>query len=152
ILNVTLGNIDEYLWIRDFFMYLDAVEKSEIKMKIHPYIFKVLSTNCKLIPVVIDGNNILMAENLKGPDRIATLLEHVAKLDKTYFPFYIVFDENAKYKFKTAYFSYKRTYYHSPADEFILNLAKEINGVVCSRDRFKDYGGDIVNIWYQLKI
>lgn len=152
IMQLTLCNIDEYLWMRDFFMYLDPVEKNEVKLKIHPYIYKVLSTNSTLIPVVIDGNNILMSEVLKGPDKISTLLENISKLDKAYFPFYIVFDENAKYKFKTAYFSYKRTYYHSPADEFILRLAKEINGVVCSRDRFKDYGYDVLNIWYQLKI
>ncbi|MFN6992179.1 MAG: ribonuclease, partial [Fervidobacterium sp.] len=145
IMHLTLYNIDEYLWMRDFFMYLDVMEKNEVKMKIHPYIYKVLSTNSTLIPVVIDGNNILMCEALKGPDKISTLLEHISKLDKAYFPFYIVFDENAKYKFETKYFSHKRTYYHSPADEFILRLAKEINGVVCSRDRFKDYGHEVLN-------
>lgn len=151
ILSIRLDNLEEHLWVKDFIVYLDPMEKSEIKSKVHPYIWKVLSSDSSTVPVIIDGNNILMSKILQGPDKISNLLEHIEKLDKVYFPFYIVFDKNAKYRFQTEYFSYKKTYYHSPADELILKLAIEINGVVCSMDRFKNYGYDIVNIWYQLK-
>jgi hypothetical protein len=102
--------------------------------------------------VVIDGSNILLAFELRGPERIDTLLELISKLDQTYFPFYLVFDANAKYKFHTRYFNYKRTYYHSPADELILGLAREVRGVVCSKDKFKDYNMNIRNIWYDLRL
>lgn len=143
-------NLEDYIWMRDFISYLDPVEKNNVKSKVHPYVWKVLSSN-KTIPVVIDGNNILMSSKLIGSEKIDVLLMHIAKLDRTYFPFYIVFDENAKYKFRTKYFNYKRTYYHSPADELIINLAKELKGVVCSMDKFKEYDS-VENIWYQLKI
>ncbi|MFN3328998.1 MAG: hypothetical protein ACK40U_09135, partial [Fervidobacterium pennivorans] len=32
IMHLTLYNIDEYLWMRDFFMYLDVMEKNEVKI------------------------------------------------------------------------------------------------------------------------
>ncbi|WP_448378152.1 ribonuclease [Fervidobacterium sp.] len=152
IFKVKPENLEEYLWINDFVDYLSPIEKSEIKNKVHPYVWKVLSSRSKTIPVIIDGNNILLASELRGPERIDTLLELISKLDQTYFPFYLVFDANAKYKFHTRYFNYKRTYYHSPADELILGLAREVKGVVCSKDKFKDYNMNIRNIWYDLKL
>ncbi|QIV78009.1 ribonuclease [Fervidobacterium pennivorans] len=152
IFKVKPENLEEYLWINDFVDYLSPIEKSEIKNKVHPYVWKVLNSKSKTIPVVIDGNNILLASELRGPERIDALLELISKLDQTYFPFYLVFDANAKYKFHTRYFNYKRTYYHSPADELILGLAREIKGVVCSKDKFKDYNMNIRNIWYDLKL
>lgn len=151
IFKVNPENLEEYLWVKDFVEYLSPIEKSEIKKKVHPYVWKVLSSKEQNIPVIIDGNNVLLAPELRGPDKIDSLLEHISRLAPTYFPFYLVFDANAKYKFRTSYFNYKRTYYHSPADELILGLAKEVKGVVCSKDKFKDYNTDIKNIWYDLK-
>lgn len=152
ILKVKPENLEEYIWIRDFIEYLTPIEKNTIKTKVHPYVWKVLSSNTVTTPVVIDGSNILMVSEFRGQEKIDILLEHIAKLNHTYFPFYIVFDANAKYKFHTKYFNYKRTYYHSPADELIIGLAKEIKGVVCSKDKFKDYTLSIKNIWYEMKL
>lgn len=152
ILKIKLENIEEYLWVRDFIDYLSPIEREGLKQKLHPYVWKVLTTKNSAIPIVIDGNNVLMCAKLKNPEKIDSLLEHIARLSQTYFPFYIVFDENAKYKFHTKYFEYKRVYYHSPADELIIGLAKELGGVVCSQDRFKDYNDGVKNIWYELGI
>ena len=151
-ISITPETLEEYLWMRDFIKYLNPIESKSLKARLHPYVWKVLSSKENTIPVIIDGNNILMSKNIKGPEKIDSLLELIAKLDKVYFPFYIVFDENAKYKFHTKYFNYKKTYYHSPADELIINLAKEYKGVVCSMDRFKEYEINIKNIWYELKL
>ncbi|MGC8955207.1 MAG: ribonuclease [Fervidobacterium sp.] len=152
ILLVKPETLEEHLWIKDFAHYLSPIEKNKVKSKIHPYVWKVLTADARTMPVIIDGNNILMSKHLRGPEKIDVLLEYISKLDKVYFPFYIVFDENAKYKFQTRYFNYKKTYYHSPADELIISLAKEYNGVVCSMDRFKDYNIEVKNIWYELNI
>ncbi|MEN3041777.1 MAG: ribonuclease [Fervidobacterium sp.] len=149
-LEIQPENVEDYIWMRDFIFYLDPMEKNKIKSKLHPYVWKVLS-NTSGVPVIIDGNNVLMSNKLVGSEKIDVLLSLIAKLDRLYFPFYIVFDENAKYKFKTKYFNYKRVYFHSPADELIIALAKEIKGVVCSMDKFKEY--ELVeNIWYKLKL
>jgi len=152
ILRVTPENLEEHIWIKDFVEYLSPIEKNAIKSKVHPYVWKVLSSHAPTTPVVIDGSNILMISEFKGPEKIDILLEYIAKLSHTYFPFYIVFDANAKYKFHTKYFNYKRTYYHSPADELVIGLAKEIKGVVCSKDRFKDYSQHVKNIWYEIRL
>ncbi|HCI28729.1 MAG TPA: ribonuclease [Fervidobacterium sp.] len=152
IIRITPLELEDYLWMRDFVNYLDGVERNSVKSMIHPYVWRVLTCKNFEKPLIIDGNNILMISELKGPEKIDTLLSLVSKLDKIYFPFYVVFDANAKYKFNTKYFKYKRVYYHSPADELILGLAKELNAVVCSRDRYREYSSKIRNIWHELKV
>ncbi|MEJ5258404.1 MAG: ribonuclease [Fervidobacterium sp.] len=152
VLKIRPENLEEYLWVRDFVEYLTPIEKENLRQKLHPYVWKILISKSTAIPIVIDGNNVLMSPKLKFPEKIDSLLEYIARLNQTYFPFFIVFDENAKYKFRTKYFEYKRVYYHSPADELIIGLAKELGGVVCSQDRFKDYADNIKNIWYELGI
>ncbi|MGB4262043.1 MAG: ribonuclease [Fervidobacterium sp.] len=152
IMRITPLELEDYLWMRDFVNYLDGVERNSVKSMIHPYVWRVLTCKNFEKPLIIDGNNILMISELKGPEKIDTLLSLVSKLDKIYFPFYVVFDANAKYKFNTKYFKYKRVYYHSPADELILGLAKELNAVVCSRDRYREYSSKIRNIWHELKV
>jgi len=152
IVTVTPLELEEHIWMRDFINYLDQIEKNSLRPKIHPYVWKVLTCQGFEKPLVIDGSNVLMVSELKGSDKIDTLLSLVAKLEKTYFPFYIVFDANAKYKFNTKYFSYNKVYYHSPADELVLGLATELNAVVCSRDRYREYNSKIHNVWYDLKI
>lgn len=143
-------NLEDYLWLTDFLKYLGPIERSEIKNKVHPYVWKVLSNSEPSVPVVIDGSNIMMQRELRGPEKIDDLLSKIATLKETYFPFFIVFDANAKYKFKTRYLGYKRTYFHSPADELIISLCKQYNAVVCSEDRFREYDLAVENIWYRL--
>ncbi|WP_241498816.1 ribonuclease [Fervidobacterium thailandense] len=150
ILLIKPENIEDNLWLTDFLKYLSPVERSELRSKVHPYVWKVLSNPQPSVPVVIDGSNVLMQKELRGPEKIDDLLSKIATLKETYFPFFIVFDANAKYKFNTRYFNYKRTYLHSPADELILSLCKQYNAVVCSKDRFREYEVAVENIWYKL--
>jgi len=152
IVNITPLELEKHLWMKDFINYLDPIEKNSLRPKIHPYVWKVLTCHMFEKPLVIDGSNVLMISELKGPEKIDTLLSMIAKLEKAYFPFYIVFDANAKYKFSTKYFNYDKVYYHSPADELVLGLATELNAVVCSRDRYREYNSNIHNVWYDLKM
>lgn len=147
---VTPESLEENIWLKEFVHQLTPIDRAELRRAVNPYVWRVLTAHHFAAPVVIDGSNVLMQSELRGPDRIDDLLERISTLPEVYFPFYIVFDENARYKFNSRYLNYKRSYHHSPADELIVSLCIEKRAVVCSKDRFREYEIPTRNIWYEI--
>ncbi len=153
LINVNKMNLEENLWIVDFWRKLSPVQKKEVEKLLDKYVLYVLenlSKGRKGIPVVIDGNNVFLSTELKytKEDKIDVVLNYLTRLKELYFPYYIVFDNNAPYIFDTGYFDHKNTYFHSPADELLIEIAKERNGVIFSKDKFRNYAENIKTLWF----
>ncbi len=153
LLKINKMNLEENLWLADFWKNLSPVQKKEIGKSLDKYVLYVLeksSKGKKGIPIVIDGNNVFLSNELKytKEDKIDVVLNYIATLKEFYFPYYIVFDNNAPYIFDTEYFDHKNAYFHSPADELLIEIAKERNGVIFSKDKFRNYAEKIKTLWF----
>lgn len=143
--SITFQNIDKINWIREIIYELDPVSKQKVreKISIHPYLKRALFSK-PISPVILDGNNIAFWSIPPSTKNIYNLLETLSKAKDFYFPFYIVFDKNAKYMFKNdGIFKLPNVYFHSPADELIISLAKTKKGKIISKDKFRDWDKNI---------
>lgn len=140
--NITLQNYLEIEPYRKLYSELDIIQRAELnsKLRCHPYIKAALTRKAKN-SMVLDGSNIFMLR--KRFSDLDFVLEKIAYHDLFYYPFWIVFDKNIVHLIeegnKSAWFESPSVFLYSPADEFILRLAKENNAVVVSSDRFRQW-------------
>ncbi|QTA37848.1 hypothetical protein JYK00_09015 [Thermosipho ferrireducens] len=143
-------DLSDVEWLRELITYLDPISKEEIrKLTVHPYIKRALFSKPKG-PAVLDGSNIIFWSFPPNEANIELVIEKLGTIRDFYFPFYIVFDKNIKYKFNSKYFRHPNTYFHSPADELILSLAKEKKGVIISKDKFKEWNSNIKRLEFKV--
>jgi hypothetical protein len=140
---------DDMGFARELYNYLDPLSKAEVEQDhtINPYIMTMLKHKVDGT-VVVDGSNILMLDSFPDLKNIDNLFRGLSKYKKRYYPVYLVFDNNAQFMVNMGKWSnYKYTYFHSPADELILSMAKNKKCPVISRDKYRDwsYFGEILD-------
>ena len=116
--------------------------------RIHPYISRLLTDfKSKRFGAVIDGSNIYHAGLKPSLSNFERLFLSMSRFRFILFPLRFVFDENIIYilraeekiKFERTFMKSRKVVLHSPADEMILNMAKNTGYFVISKDRFRDY-------------
>ncbi|WP_233120247.1 hypothetical protein [Thermosipho sp. 1074] len=142
---ITFFDLKKINWIKDLVRELDPISKEKIKelSKIHPYLLRALFVKPEC-PVILDGNNIAHWTFPANINNIIDVFDKLSTTKKFYFPFYIVFDRNAKYMFKNnEILKFQNVYFYSPADEMILTLAKKLKAKIISKDKFRDWDKNI---------
>ncbi|MEJ5228997.1 MAG: hypothetical protein WHT65_03255 [Pseudothermotoga sp.] len=140
------GKIEPY---KQLYKELDQVTQTEVysKLKCHPYVKAALKRKAKQ-PMVLDGSNKFMLR--KRLSDLEFILEAIARNDRFFYPFWVVFDRNivhlVKDEISSPWFKSPVVYFHSPADEFILKIAREEDAVILSSDRFRQWGTDLPRI------
>lgn len=138
-----LGELRSLLSLRD----REEVKNLKRLRVTHPYVKSVLfARTCRA--VVIDGSNIVFS--MQGhPDlnRLETLFERIARSRVALFPFRIIFDGNIAYTIGgfqqdrlDRWLALPQVETYSPADERIIQLARQENAVVITYDRYLEYG------------
>ncbi|MBO8161583.1 MAG: hypothetical protein H0Z24_08105 [Thermosipho sp. (in: Bacteria)] len=138
-----IHDFEKIKWLRELISEFDPITKEKIKERInvHNYIRKALLSK-PTSEIILDGSNIIHWTTPPSFYNIERVLQKLSTLKKLYFPFYIVFDENAKYMYKSNIFDYPNVYFHSPADEMIINLAISKKAKIISRDKFREWDID----------
>ncbi|ABR31274.1 hypothetical protein SU69_07230 [Thermosipho melanesiensis] len=142
---ITFFNFEKIFWIKDIIKELDPISKEKIKSssKIHPYLLRAIFSKPEC-PVILDGNNICYWTSHPNPENILMVFDRLSEGKKFYFPYYIVFDKNAKYIFKNSkVLNFQNVYFHSPADELIIYLSKSKGAKIISKDNFRDWDKEI---------
>ncbi len=98
--------------------------------------------------LIVDGNNIAMVGRARVDlDNIFLVFELLGRMKKVPWPFAIVFDANFIYQLKGSqktlfegkFLKHPSVYFHSPADEKILEMASHTPACVLTNDRYMDY-------------
>ncbi|MDK2886081.1 MAG: hypothetical protein PWP54_639 [Thermosipho sp. (in: thermotogales)] len=137
-------DFEKITWLNELIYELDPISKVKIKENIYvnKYIEKALFSK-PVSEVILDGSNILHWSIPPSVKNIEKVLNKLSNLNKLYFPFYIVFDKNAKYMFNSQIFEFPNVYFYSPADKFIIDLAISKKAKIISKDKFREWGIDI---------
>ncbi len=149
----------EIRWIKDFYSTLEQNQKESLietlrANSIHPYLRRLL-TQKTLTGVVIDASNI-MHSGLIEPDplRLKELMNVLGINQIVYFPLLFVFDANADFivqkkrdYWEKNFLNNPNVFFHSPADEYVLNIAFEKKYHVISNDKYRDYNADDVTLF-----
>ncbi len=114
------------------------------EISIHPYIKSVVLSR-KRKPLIVDGSNLLWRNDL-DVSVLDDLFISLADFDPVFFPVKIVFDRNIRYvvpkserKKLEDWLSLECVHLHSPADDLIISLARDMRAVIASSDRFLEY-------------
>ncbi|HDM69999.1 MAG TPA: hypothetical protein ENG58_01155 [Thermotogales bacterium] len=126
---------------------LELLRENLITAGVHPYIVRILTDlRSPRYGAVVDGSNVYHAGLKPSISNFDRLFHSMAKFKFILFPIKFVFDRNIlhilrwdeKIIFERSFKRSKNVFFHSPADELILKLARENGFFVISRDRFKD--------------
>ncbi|MBO8140350.1 MAG: hypothetical protein H0Z22_07780 [Thermosipho sp. (in: Bacteria)] len=141
--SLKIYDFEKIRWINELIRELDPISKQKIKEEINVdrYIKKALFSK-PVSEVILDGSNIIHWTIPPSVNNIEKVIYKLATLKKLYFPFYIVFDKNAKYQFSSSIFEYPNVYFFSPADKFIIDLAISKKAKIISKDKFRDWNID----------
>ena len=117
--------------------------RKELEYLVHPYIYTVV-THKKRKTVVVDGSNLLWSAGLCVRS-IYLFFYYIAEYRPVLYPFYFVFDKNVRHVLPISERSEidgvllsKNVFLHSPADDLIISMAKEKDGIIFSNDKFRD--------------
>lgn len=149
----------EIRWMQEFYKTLDDNQKMTLieAMKrdtIHPYLRRIITLGSEK-GVVIDGSNIIHSGLIQpDPTRLKELMNVLGINEIIYFPLIFVFDANADFIIKkqrhyweTNFLKNQNVFFHSPADEKILEIAYARKYHIISNDKYRDYRPDNVKIF-----
>ncbi len=141
----TVWNFDEKA-LQDCKVVAEISTRARQKLSecMESYLFSSLVRKPKS-PVVIDGNNFLWKHDL-SPSAFGDLFDCLSTLKPFYFPFWVVFDRSAPHIIPASerevfeqISKSSRVFFHSPADELLISLAREKRAAILSDDKFRDY-------------
>ncbi|SHH20048.1 hypothetical protein [Thermosipho atlanticus] len=138
--SLKIYEFEKITWLRELIFELNPISRQKIKdsININEYIEKALFSK-PVCEVILDGNNIIYWTIPPSLNNIEKVIWQLSQIKKLYFPFYIVFDKNVRYMYKSHIFNFPNVYFHSPADELIINLAISKKAKIISRDKFRDW-------------
>ncbi len=149
----------EIRWMQEFFKTLDDNQKMTLidtlrRNTIHPYLRRIITLGYDK-GVVIDGSNIIHSGLIQpDPNRLKELMNVLGINETIYFPIIFVFDANADFIIKKQRHFWEKhflknhnVYFHSPADEKILEIAYTKKYHIISNDKYRDYNPDNATIF-----